>query len=152
MKKTASIPTFLALRIFSIRIHLPTSTPFPIRITSIQHTNILEDSQRHFPFSALQTFSISCGRDLRTTLQITSSCLQYPMRGRVSPIKVHASDTLPFISCGGEFHLSRFKHLILRLCFILPALSILYGEESPIQKFTHLILRLCFLDFQIPCL
>ena len=54
------------------------------------------------------------------------------MRGRVSLIKVHASDssamllklwtTLIFfalsISCGGEFHLLRFTHLILWLCYL----------------------------------
>lgn len=41
-----------------------------------------------------------------------SSCLRNYMRGR----EVYVSDFSPFISCGGEFYLSRFTHLIFWLC------------------------------------
>ena len=84
-------------------------------------TNAPEHSQRHFPFLALQTFSISCGEsvylsrfthlvlwlcylDLGALCSFHFSCLQYLTLGIVLPIKVYASDW--------------FAHLILRLYYL----------------------------------
>ena len=84
------------------------SASFPISGITIQmHLNIVS---RHFLFSALQTFSILfegepylsrfahlifrlCYLDFGLLCRPYPSCLQYLMRGRVSPIKVHASDS-----------------------------------------------------------
>ena len=133
---------FLALRIFHIQMHLPTSTSFLISgITSIQHINVFEDSQRHFPFSAFKTFSIPCRGEFdisrlthlvfrlcqhsyagefhlsRFTHMILCFC-QYFMWERISPIKVQASDSLPllYLSCPHYF---------------------IWGKATPIKKFTH---------------
>ena len=71
--------------------------------------DVPEHSQRHSLFSALQAFSISfggklylsrfthlifwlCYLDFGLLCRPQPSCLQYLMRERVSPIKVHASD------------------------------------------------------------
>ena len=79
-------------------------------ITSIQHIDVLEHSQRHSLFSALQTFSISFGGELYLSRFIHlifrlyyfdfgllcrdyPSCLHYLIQGRVSPIKALVSDS-----------------------------------------------------------
>ena len=88
------------------------------------------------------------------------------MRGRVSPIKVHAFypsalSLEPWIFHAGE----GFTYLSLRIWFsdffiwallYRPPPSCLQysmqGKDSPIKRFTHFILRLCYLDFRLPCI
>ena len=102
-------------------------------ITSIQHTDARKNYQHRFPFPAFRVFSIWM------YLNIVSAIL-YSRHYKCSAFHLGKSFTyqslriwffgfntwtldysadlilLAFsISCGGEFHLSRFTHLILRL-------------------------------------
>ena len=77
-------------------------------------TDAPEHSQRHSPFSVLQTFSISCGGDripIKVCASDDSALLLRPWS------TLQSSSFLPSVSHAGEFYLSRFTHLVLRLCY-----------------------------------
>lgn len=148
------------------------SAPFSIPgISSIQHTDVPEHSQRHSLFSALQTFSISfgeelylsrfthpifrlcyldfgllcrphpswhlilrlCHLDLRLLCRPHPSCLQYLMRGRVSPTKGSRIWFFGFVTWTLDYSAD----------LILLAFSISYGGEF--------YLWLCYFDLGPRC-
>lgn len=112
----------------------------------------------------LLAFSILCGGDFHLS-RLYLFCFQYLMQRRVSPIKVHASDSLalslelettlqtssilPLIFHTEEIFISGFIILTLDHAanFILPAFSNLC--EGELSRAAHLVFWFCYLDFTL---